>query len=168
MENSFAQRCFHYFTPREFSAFILSDARAWHSVLPSRLPAQAEGVSWLVVLALSHVPRAAIVETKHFVRKIEALHQRRETLRHAVTGLRINLQMRVEIVIASGSFWSNIVRVVGRRVLILENTRASIANAQGGKEASPIISGIEIPRHRGLALQLWNIRAKRQMTGARI
>src|SRR5207253_7517124 len=65
-----------------------------------RRPADARGNSRPVVFALDHVLRAAVVEAENLVVDIQAIHDELKAIRQSHAALGIELQMRVEIVVA--------------------------------------------------------------------
>jgi hypothetical protein len=79
------------------------DARWWYYFSRAGGPAQAYFVGRLVVLALRHVLRAAVVEAEDLVVQVQALHLELQAAIDACAHLRVHLEMRVEVVVAAGS-----------------------------------------------------------------
>src|SRR5215467_4602506 len=70
--------------------------------LESRIPAESCRKCWLVVFALDHVLRAAVVEAKHFVIGIQNVGDESQPVAQDHTALQINLQVGIEIGVAEG------------------------------------------------------------------
>jgi hypothetical protein len=66
-------------------------------------PANSPGICRVIVLALDDVLRAAIVEAKDLVVQVETVTVYLESPRQPVAGLGVELEMRVEVVIAGGT-----------------------------------------------------------------
>src|SRR5580704_10057939 len=70
------------------------------SFFVTQIPAQTEGVGRLVVLTLSEILRAAIVEPEDRVVQIQPGDRRREAFPEVNATLRVHLKMRVKGVVA--------------------------------------------------------------------
>src|ERR1700691_3646613 len=153
------------------------DSRRCSSVFSSRLPAQAEGIGRPVVFALSHIPRAAVVETEDLVGEVQALPEHGEALRDAIAGLRIDLQVGVEVVVSHRSLWTKVRGIFATSAcgrcrgallpLILIDTSAVVSGSETGRESAPVVARTEIPHRRRLPLQCRTVGSKWQCAGAR-
>src|SRR5580698_6123202 len=109
-------------------------------LFPARLPAQSERVRRVVILALGDVPGAAVVEAEDHVGKVQSLPKNRQRPLHAEAGLRIDLQVGIEVIVAdwsfgpevSGIFTSGLGGIRGRALLplVLVNARAVVRCAK--------------------------------------
>src|ERR1035437_2976203 len=72
----------------------------WRLLLSIGSPTNSARVSWVVVFALHHVLRADVLEAKDFVVEVQAVCIHLEAPRQLITGLRVELELRVEVVVA--------------------------------------------------------------------
>ena len=134
------------------------------------IPTKAKRICRFVVFALHHKLRAAVVEPEDFVVQIQTGDDRSNALPKVVAGLRVNLEMRVEIIVTVGSLdtaglwvrnrrwrW----RGVGRKVVIhiLENVWAIVGETDADRQPPSIVGGTDVPGIRRLA-------EKRRVVGA--
>ncbi|MFZ0201310.1 MAG: hypothetical protein WAL05_19110, partial [Candidatus Sulfotelmatobacter sp.] len=55
---------------------------------------------------MSDVPRAAVIEAENLVGKVQALPENGQSPLHAEAGLRIDLQVGVELVVSQRALWT--------------------------------------------------------------
>src|SRR5436189_6472291 len=63
-------------------------------------PAEARSHGGLIEFALDHELRASIIKTEDLVGEIETIHDKPQATRHSDAGLSIDLEVRIEVVIA--------------------------------------------------------------------
>src|SRR4029077_2362764 len=72
-------------------------------LLARRRPPEPGGNRRRVVFPLNHELRAALIETKHLVRKVQPVHDEVEPVAQPQTSLRVHLQVRIEVNVAERS-----------------------------------------------------------------
>src|SRR5713101_5278255 len=135
--------------------------------------AQAKFVAGLVVLTLDRIDRASGIKTKDFVGQVQAGKDEPQPTIHAKTGLRIHLNVLVEIDV---SVWTslpqwdrhNVSTGVNVAIRVLENIGAVVRNPEPRREPSPIVGWAEVSGVGRLPLQRRIIGAARSAAGARV
>src|SRR3954468_20902150 len=88
-------------TGNEWKFFRLASKLPLQNCLPfaSKRPTQTTGVRRVIILALHYVLRTAVIETKHLVVQVETVAVYFKPPRQTIARLRIELEMRVKVVI---------------------------------------------------------------------
>jgi hypothetical protein len=123
-------------------------------------PAQPERDRRPVILALHRIDRASVVEAKHLIAEVQAGGYHLHALVHAITGLHVELRMRVEVVVAERAPQSKD-GIVGRAGRCLPSIRRNIlvvvADGEASREAIFVVSQIEVVVIWRSSVETWMI-----------
>src|SRR5215475_14269469 len=106
------------------------------------VPTKAGGDGRAIVFALQHELFAAVVEAEDFVIQVQAVHDEGQAVSKADTSLRVNLKMRVEIVVAKRPFDAPRRAI---RELVRGNVGIVIREADADGDATAIVGRADVP-----------------------